>query len=204
MRNGKRAIRAIGTKNNRIAQKLRTALEYEMLKEIHFPQKKKNIAFPELDKIYLKSNPHWSKATFKINSQRLAYYINKGLPKNPTSRAMSIQRVNNCLNWAEKNGYSTNQMKINGDMKGESRLRVLNKDELYILLKNIRPQEFKKFVSFAYYTGARRGEIAHTSSDMVKDNSLIVSGQIFKYLQDNLLLDCDTAILKSNKVWKKS
>lgn len=58
MRNGKRAIRAIGTKNYRIAQKLRPTLEYEMLKEIHFPQKKKHLAFPELVKIYLKSNPH--------------------------------------------------------------------------------------------------------------------------------------------------
>lgn len=30
-----------------------------------------------------------------------------------------------------------------------------------------------------------------------------VKGQIFKYLQDNLLLDYNTEILKSNKVWKK-
>ena len=177
MRNGKRAIRAIGTKNYRIAQKLRTALEYEMLKEIHFPQKKEHIPFPKLVKVYLNSNPHWSKATLKINSYRLSYYVRKGLPENPTSKAMSIQRVNNCLNWAEKNGYSTNQMKINGDMKGESRLRVLNKSELHILLKNIKPQEFKKFVSFAYYTGARRGEITHTSFEMIKEDSLIVSGK---------------------------
>ncbi len=55
MRNGKRAIRAIGTKNLRIAQKLRPALEYEILKEIHLPSKAKQITFSELAKIYLKS-----------------------------------------------------------------------------------------------------------------------------------------------------
>jgi len=31
----------------------------------------------------------------------------------------------------------------------------------------------------------------------------IVKGQVFKYLQDNLLLDNDKEILKTNKVWKK-
>lgn len=177
MRQGNRVTKSIGTKNYRIAQKLRSSLEYEMLKEIHLPSKKKHVSFPELIKIYLKSNPHWSKATLKINSQRLTYYINKGLPTNPTSRAMSIQRVNNCLNWAIKNGYSTNQRKIEGDMRGESRLRVLNKSELNILLNNVEPPEFNKFVSFAYYTGARRGEIAKTSADMIRGNSLIVSGK---------------------------
>lgn len=177
MRQGNRVTKSIGTKNYRIAQKLRSSLEYEMLKEIHLPSKKKYVSFPELAKIYLKSNPHWSKATLKINSQRLSYYIGKGLPTNPTSRAMSIQRVNNCLNWAVKNGYSTNQAKINGDMKGESRLRVLNKSELYTVINNIKPKKFMKFVSFAYYTGARRGEIACTSLDMVQGNSLIVKGK---------------------------
>jgi len=177
MRNGKRAIRAIGTKNQRIAQKLRPALEYEMLKEIHFPQKKKNIAFQNLIKMYLKSNPHWSQATLKINSQRLAYYISKGLPTNPTSRAMSIQRINNCLNWAIKNGYRTNQQKLEGDMRGEARLRVLNKTEINIVLNDIEPHEFNKFVSFAYYTGARRGEMARISSDMIRGNSLLVKGK---------------------------
>lgn len=90
---------------------------------------------------------------------------------------MSVQRVNICLNWAVKNGYSTNQQKLEGDMRGESRLRVLNKSELNILLNNIEPQEFKKFVSFAYYTGARRGEIAHTSLDMIQGYSFIVKGK---------------------------
>lgn len=177
MRQGNRVTKSIGTKNYRIAQKLRSSLEYEMLKEIHLPSKKKYVSFPKLVKIYLKSNPHWSKATLKINYYRLTYYVSNGLPKNPTSKAMSIQRVNNCLNWADKNGYKTNQMKINGDMKGESRLRVLNKTELNILLNNIEPQEFKKFVSFAYYTGARRGEIAITSLDMIQGNSFIVKGK---------------------------
>ena len=45
MRNGKREIRAIGTKNCRIEQKLRPVLEYEMVKEIHFPQKRKLFHF---------------------------------------------------------------------------------------------------------------------------------------------------------------
>jgi len=176
-RKGRRITKAIGTKNYRIAQKLRPTLEYEILKEIHSPKESKYVLFSVLAKIYLKSNPHWSRATLKINSQRLDYYISKGLPKNPTSRAMSIQRVNNCLNWAEKNGYSTSQAKLSGDMKGESRLRVLDQNELDLMLKNTQPKLFQQFISFAYYTGARRGEIAHTSSDMIQGDSFVVNGK---------------------------
>ena len=177
MRQGNRVTKSIGTKNYRIAQKLRSLLEYEMLKDIHLPSNKKYVSFPELVKIYLISNPHWSKATLKINSHRLAYYINKGLPKNPTSRAMSIQRVNNCINWAKKNGYRTDQNKLMGDIKGEARTRVFDNKELKLLLNNSQPKLFRDFISFAYYTGARRGEIAQISRDNLRDGTLLVFGK---------------------------
>lgn len=177
MLKGKRITRSLGTKSKRIANKLRPIVEYEILKELHSSTIQKYIPFSKLVKVYLESNPHWKKSTRRINRLRLEYFLNKGLPTNPTSKAMVIQRVNLCINWAKKNGYRTDQNKLMGDIKGEARTRVFNDKELKLLLNNTQPNIFRHFISFAYYTGARRGEIAHISRDNLQGSTLLVSGK---------------------------
>tara|TARA_Y100000589_G_C26710261_1_gene449448 strand:+ start:315 stop:524 length:210 start_codon:yes stop_codon:yes gene_type:complete len=46
-----------------------------------------------------------------------------------------------------------------GDTKGESRLRTFTKEEIQLMFSSIKNKKFNQFVQFAYYTGARSGEI---------------------------------------------
>lgn len=174
---GKRITRSLGTKSKRIANKLRPVVEYEILKELHSSTKQVYIPFYKLVKVYLESNPHWKKTTLKINKYTLNHFLNRGLPTNPTSRAMVVQRVNLCINWAKKNRYKTDQDKLMGDIKGDARTRVFDNKELKLLLNNSQPKLFRDFIAFAYYTGARRGEIAQISKDNLQDGKLYVTGK---------------------------
>ena len=75
--------------------------------------------------------------------------------------------INICWNWASKNRLIKKAYKIEGDTKGETRSRVLSKNELNKLFKNISDNQFNKFVRFAYYTGARSSEIRRMSKENV-------------------------------------
>ena len=61
---------------------------------------------------------------------------------------------------------------IPGDTKGESRIRTYTKDELEQMFTFIEDSTFNSFVQFAYYTGARSGEIRSISRDNVLKDSL--------------------------------
>ena len=67
--------------------------------------------------------------------------------------------------------------KLPGDTKGLARHRVFTKDELNMLFETISDINFNQFVRFAYYTGARSGEIRSISRDNVKDGYLVVNGK---------------------------
>ena len=49
---------------------------------------------------------------------------------------------------------------------------MFTKDELNMLFETISDINFNQFVHFAYYTGARSGEIRSISRDNVKDGYL--------------------------------
>ena len=66
---------------------------------------------------------------------------------------------------------------IPGDTKGESRLRVYTECELNLMFTGIKDNSFNSFVRFAYYTGARSGEIRRISRDNVLEDSLVVRGK---------------------------
>ena len=66
---------------------------------------------------------------------------------------------------------------IPGDTKGESRLRTYKECELNLMFTMIKDDAFNAFVRFAYYTGARSGEIRSLSRDHVLEDSLIVKGK---------------------------
>ena len=99
------------------------------------------------------------------------------MPTNPTSRAIFVRTINSCWNWELKQGLIVNAHKIEGDTKGESRIRVFNDKELKILFEEIKDTLFNNFVRFAYYTGARSGEIRRISRDNVMEDSLVVRGK---------------------------
>ena len=53
---------------------------------------------------------------------------------------------------------------------GESRLRTYTKCELNLMFTTIKNERFNGFVPFAYYTGARSGEIRLLSRDCVLED----------------------------------
>jgi integrase len=71
-----------------------------------------------------------------------------------------------------KLGFITKAYKLEGDTKGESRNRVLNDSELKTLLDEIGDNRFNLFVRFAYYTGARSGEIRSISRENIFSNHM--------------------------------
>ena len=72
--------------------------------------------------------------------------------------------------------------KLEGDTKGESRNRVLSDSELKTLLNEIRDNRFNLFVRFAYYTGARSGEIRSISREYIFSKHIVAYGKSGKRL----------------------
>lgn len=179
MHNHKRLTVSLRTKEKVVAMRLKLQVEYELLSNLlGVNQNYEEMPFSQLARIYLKTNHGWSNRTIELNKMVLNRYLNGNpLPSNPTSRAIYVRTINACWNWGLKNNYVKNPHKLTGDTKGESRMRVLNNQELTSMTENARPILFRKFISLAYYTGARRGEIAHTSLDMIQGDSLIVKGK---------------------------
>ena len=137
-----------------------------------------NLNFEELVIRYLKEKSNWAKATLDLNKYIFKSYLNGNpLPENPTSRAIHIRHINQCWNWGIKNKLVKKAHLISGDTKGESRNRTYNADELKLMFDNIQDTLFNRFIRFAYYTGARSGEIRSISRDNVLDDSLVVRGK---------------------------
>ena len=63
------------------------------------------------------------------------------------------------------------------DTRCEPRQRTYRSDELKLMFDSIEPQSFNLFVRFAYYTGAKSGEIRSISTENVQDDSIVVRGK---------------------------
>ena len=98
--------------------------------------------------------------------------MSKGFPDNSTTKAMTIRVINACNNWVFKHGLIKKPIKIEGGSKWETRNRVLSDFELKTLLDNISDNCFNLFVRFAYYTGARSGEIRSISWENIFSNHI--------------------------------
>ena len=174
---GKRIIRSLGTRSKSLANELVPILEREMYHELLEGKKKKNISFKELVGLYLDADHRWKASTHEINTRLLGNFLTKGLPENKTTRAMTVRVVNACNNWGKKNSYIQDFQKLEGGNDYDARDRVFTKDELDLLFENITPYPFNQFVQFAYYSGARSGEIRRISRATVFSNYMIVDGK---------------------------
>ena len=165
----KRLTRSLRTKDKQVARQLKPGAELELLSLLSgVTQQTQNVPFDELVRLYLKVDRNWSKRTKELNEYVFKSYLSgKPLPSNPTSRAIFVRTVNACWNWGLKQGLVKKAYKLEGDTKGESRHRVLNDAELKKLFDEIRDNHFNQFVRFAYYSGARSGEIRRISRENV-------------------------------------
>ena len=176
---GKRQSRSLSTKSYEVAKKLKPYVEIEILSELSGIKKtNENLPFSDLVDRFLKAKHNWSDTTYDLNRYILhAQLDGKSLPANPTSRAIHIRHINQCWNWGLKNNLVEKAYKIPGDTKGEARHRTYTKDELDMMFEGIQDEMFNAFIRFAYYTGARSGEIRSISRDNVLDGSIVVRGK---------------------------
>jgi len=179
-----RLTRSLRTKDKKVAKKLKPVVELELLEELTgVKTRKKNLSFDEIVDRYLSTKHDWTSRTRELNNQILTAYISgKPLPAHPTTKAIHTRVINICWNWGLKQGLTTKENKLEGDTKGESRNRVLSDSELKTLLDEIRDNRFNLFVRFAYYTGARSGEIRSISRENILSNHIVAYGKSGKRL----------------------
>ena len=184
MIDNKRLSVSLRTKDKRVAKQLKPKAELELLSQLSgATQPSKNLSFDELVRCYLKADHNWSKRTKELNAYVFrSYQSGKPLPLNPTSRSIFVRTINACWNWGLKHCLITKTFKLEGDTKGESRNRVLSDSELKTLLDEIRDSQFNLFVRFAYYTGARSGEIRSISRENIFSNHIVAYGKSGKRL----------------------
>ena len=179
-----RLTRSLRTKSKKVALKLKSGIELELLEELTgVSNRKLNLPFEEVVSRNLSYDHNWSKRTRELNTYILKAYISgKTLPPHPTTKAIHRRMINICWNWGFKNGLVKKALKLEGDTKGESRNRVLSDSELKTLIDEIRDNRFNLFVRFAYYTGARSGEIRSISRENIFSNHIVAYGKSGKRL----------------------
>ena len=171
--------RSLRTSDYKVAKQLKPYIESQLILELTGLKKRTSVVpFPDLAAKFLKANTNRSKNTQKLYKYILRSYINDNpLPTNPNTRAIFIRTINACWNWGLKQGLIDKANKLEGDTRGEPRQRVYTADELDLLFNQITDEDFNAFVHFAYYTGARSGEIRSLSRENVLDESLVVNGK---------------------------
>ena len=181
-----RITRSLGTRCYETAKKVTPQIEKQILSELingASEKKQQTISFNNLVKRYLQYGGHdWAKSTKERNKGLLNKYLVNGLPANKTTKAMTIRVINACNNWGFKHELINKPIKIEGGSKWETRNRVLSDSELNTLIDKIRDNHFNLFVRFAYYTGARSGEIRSISRENIFSNHLVAYGKSGKRL----------------------
>ena len=176
--NGKRTSRSLKTEDKKVASKLKVRVEYELIAELMgFKNKDKELTFKELSAKFL------AQKNRSINTQKIyenvykTYIAGKPLPSNPNSRSIHIRAINACWNWGLNKKIITKAYKLDMDTRGEPRQRTFSNSELKIMFDSIEPKSFNLFVQFAYYTGARSGEIRSISTKNVQNEYIVVRGK---------------------------
>jgi integrase len=75
--------------------------------------------------------------------------------------------------WAYDNKMIKEIKRLDGGSKWEYRKRTYTNDEMDLILNCIKPDHFQIFVRFAYYTGARRGEICKITEENLKHGYVV-------------------------------
>ena len=196
---GKRITKSLGTRSKETAKAIAGSVEKEIYSELVNGKEIKDLPFKDLVEKYLKYDHNWSKSTLEINTVKLNNYLRYGFPNNKTTKAMTIRIINGCNRWGVMNGHIKSYQKIKGGNDYDPRSRVLSSEELDLLFTEARPAHFRTFIRFAYYTGARVGEIRRLSRVQLYPDSMVVSGK--SGLRTVKLSAQARAILSESPVW---
>ena len=177
--NGKRKCQSLKTKDYKVAKQLKPYAESSIIAELNgYVIKNERLSFSQLVPRFLAQKNSWSSKTKQMYRCILNPHIaGKPLPSNLTSRAIHTRVINQCWRWGLKNNLIDKAHYLPGDTKGEARHRTYTADELKLMFDNIQDASFNRFVRFAYYTGARSGEIRSISTDNLLEGSIVVYGK---------------------------
>ena len=177
--NRKRKCQSLKTKDHKVAKQLKPYAESAIIAELNgYIIPNENLTFAELVPRFISQKNIWADNTRRMYSGILNAHVDgKALPSNPTSRAIHTRVINQCWRWGLKNNLVEKAHYLPGDVRGEARHRTFTADELRLMFADIGDKSFNFFVRFAYYTGARSGEIRSISRDNVLERSLVVRGK---------------------------
>ena len=180
------------TKIDKIANKMHSQLEHKAL-DLHFNPLPKHIkkaskfkliqtSFKNLVNIYLDTNlspPHeWSVEGRKMTSNILKGFVKNGLTGGHNTMVICKGRVNTCLKWGIKNNIETELELFDKIGPIKSRTRVFRDFEMDLILNKLPDKDFQSFVRFAYYTGARRGELVNMDKAFIHDTYYRAYGKV--------------------------
>ena len=177
--NKKRKCQSLKTKDYKVAKQLKPYAESAIIAELNgYVVHNEKLTFAELVPRFLSQRNDWSDTTIRMYSGILtAHADGKALSSNLTSRAIYTRVINQCWRWGLKNHLVEKAHYLPGDVRGEARHRTFTADELKLIFAEIQDEQFNYFVRFAYYTGARSGEIRSISRENVLEGSLVVRGK---------------------------
>ena len=173
----KRVTRSLRTNNYEVAKAVKPDFEKKILLELINGDKPKQTPLRELVDLYLKADHDWRPNTLILNKRLLNGYLKDGFPKHPTTKSMVVRVLNACNKWGFKKKLIPEYESIPGGNKYEARTRVYTREELDLMFERITPQHFNLFVQFAYYSGARSGEIRRISKENTFSDYIVVFGK---------------------------
>jgi len=173
----KRVTRSLRTDSYEVAKAVKSDFEKKILLGLINGEKPKQTPLRQLVELYLKADHDWRPNTLILNKRLLNGYLKNGFPKHPTTKSMVIRVLNACNNWGYKNQLIPRYEPIPGGNKYEARTRVYTREELDLMFERITPKHFNLFVQFAYYSGARSGEIRRISKENIFPDYIVVYGK---------------------------
>tara|TARA_R100001463_G_scaffold58447_1_gene110745 strand:- start:80 stop:994 length:915 start_codon:yes stop_codon:yes gene_type:complete len=182
---GKKKVFSLKTKNERDALKNLNNWKDDKLEELinQFKlHKRKNWPLHKYYKLFLADKkPEWSKKTYSNYEcfiRRYCTTFNYTLPDtlNPQSRYTYRNHINSAYKWGYENNYSKKLIRLT-DGNRIYRNRCFSDHELSIILNNHSDPDYNDFLNFAYFTGARRGEINSLSKHQMDTKYIRAGGK---------------------------
>ena len=182
---GKKKTFSLKTKNERQALKNLTAWEDDMLQDLmrQFSlHKRKDWQLHKYYKLFLESKRgDWSKKTYGNYKHFIESYCTKYnyvIPHHlsPQSRYTWRNHINSAYKWGYENKYCK-ELVILTDGNRVYRNRCFSDKELKMILNDHWDQDFSDFLNFAYFTGARRGEINQLKDSQMDTNYIRAGGK---------------------------
>ena len=200
--NYKRKQVSTSVKDYKLAVQTARKIYPNLFNELRYPTKQ-TITFKKLIEIFLKYDHNYSLRTIELYTDILTRFSKlKKLPPHPTTRSIWVRTINRVINWGNRQGYLTDQIKYSIN-ETNPRTRILSSEELQIFKDRFTPCIYKNICMISLLTGARQMELLSFDLSNKFDNYIIVHTKTKKSIKKKAiqLFDAKPYI---NKVWSVS